>query len=163
MLKIYSLACLALFLVSATSLKAQKGKIPIVDFEQLEPVLHQQDDTLYVVNFWATWCGPCVKELPYFEQVAAEYKDRKFKLILVSLDFPTNYERRLIPFVEKKVLTGQVILLDDPDANAWINKVSPKWSGAIPATLIFRNGQRQFYEQSFDYAELKEAIKPLIE
>jgi thiol-disulfide isomerase/thioredoxin len=130
----------------------------VVDFSQLQPLLEKRNDTTYVVNFWATWCLPCVKEMPYFQQVHDNFSNRKVKVILVSLDFEKHLHSRLIPFIEKNNLTPEVILLNDPDANSWIEKVSPEWSGALPATLIYNRQFREFYEQSFTYNELEQII-----
>lgn len=127
------------------------------DFDAFEPLLHKEDDTLRIVNFWATWCKPCVQELPAFEQVANEFSDKKMKVIFVSLDFPGQVQEQLLPFVNDRNMKN-VILLDDSKGNTWIPKVDESWSGAIPATLIYKKGQRDFYESGFDYTSLKEAI-----
>ncbi|HTO34940.1 MAG TPA: TlpA disulfide reductase family protein, partial [Flavobacterium sp.] len=132
------------------------------DFDRLEPYLNQKNDTVYVVNFWATWCVPCVEELPHFEKLNAEYKERDFKMLLVSLDFPKMAESRVIPFIKEKDLKAEVVLLNDPDANRWIEKVSKDWSGAIPATLIYKNNTREFYEKTFTEDELAIEIQKFI-
>lgn len=137
-------------------------KILSYDFKGLEPIFNKSDDTTYVINFWATWCLPCVKELPYFEQLNEKYKDQKVKVILVSMDMPRKVETALIPFVKKKKLQAEVIHLDDPDANAWIEKVDKNWSGAIPATIIYNNKERKFYERSFTYEELEKELLSII-
>lgn len=146
---------LILSLVGSILLSNQEKTIPIVDFNGLEHYLNKQNDTTYVINFWATWCAPCVKELPYFEQLNKKYKGEKVKVILVSLDFPKSYEKRLLPFVKKKGLKSDVILLDDPDSNSWIGKVDKNWSGAIPATIIYNKKARRLYEQPFTFEELE--------
>jgi len=130
------------------------------DFKAFEPFLKMDNDTTYVVNFWATWCAPCVAELPNFEKVTSDYKNQKVKVILVSLDFKKQVETSLIPFTQKKNLQSQVIHLSDPDANAWISKVDTAWSGAIPATLIYNKSKRKFYEQSFTFDQLQKEITP---
>lgn len=128
------------------------------DFKSFEPMLKMQNDTTYVVNFWATWCAPCIAELPNFEKVNSDYKNQKVKVILVSLDFKKQVETSLIPFVKNKNLQSQVIHLSDPDANAWIEKVDSTWSGAIPATVIYNKNKRNFYEQSFTYEQLQKEL-----
>lgn len=133
-------------------------EIRITDFNGLKPLLDKRNDTTYVVNFWATWCSPCVKELPAFERVHIEYGNQAVSVKLVSLDFRKQLESRLIPFIQKYNLQPEVILLDDPDSNAWIDKVSPEWSGALPATLIYNRNFRAFYERGFTYEELAEII-----
>ncbi len=121
------------------------------DYMHLEPLLHKKDDKTYIINFWATWCKPCVEELPAFEKLNNNYKDKNVEVILVSLDFPDQIEKKVIPFIEKHNLQSKVIVMNDPDQNTWIPKISEKWSGSIPATLIYNKDSREFYEQSFTY------------
>jgi thiol-disulfide isomerase/thioredoxin len=132
------------------------------DFDRLEPYLNRKNDTLYVYNFWATWCLPCIEELPYFEQINSKYAGDKFKMTLVSLDFPKMAESRVIPFIGKKNLKAEVVLLNDPNANSWIEKVDKNWSGAIPATLIVYGDKRLFFEKSFTLEELEKEITSLL-
>jgi thiol-disulfide isomerase/thioredoxin len=127
----------------------------VLSFKDFEPHLHFSNDTTYLVNFWASWCTPCVEELPAFERIGKEYRGKPLKILLVSLDFPSQIESRLLPFIEKHRITSEVLVLDDPDANKWINKVDPEWSGTIPATLIYNRQNRSFHEGSFTYEELK--------
>jgi len=128
-------------------------------FDEFEHHLHEKNNKTYVINFWATWCKPCVKELPYFEQIQAEYKDKNVEVVLVSLDDIRKLESKVIPFIQKNELQSTIILLDDADYNAWIDKVSPEWSGAIPVTLFYNKNKREFYEQEFDYQELENIVK----
>lgn len=149
------------FIGQAQEQPAQKVQVAELSFEQLEPYLNRQSDTVYVVNFWATWCAPCVRELPYFERLAKEYDAKKLKVLLVSLDFPRQKESRLLPFIERMKLESEVVLLNAPNANAWIDKVNPEWSGAIPATLIYTREYRGFFEKELDYQTLESIVKPL--
>ncbi len=131
--------------------------VPIYDFENFKPFLDRQDDKIHVINFWATWCKPCVAELPAFEELGEKYPD--VEVTLVSLDFLKAIESSLIPFIIKNNLQAEVIVLNEPDANAWIPQIDENWSGAIPATIIYKNGKSQFYEQSFSYEELENEVK----
>lgn len=137
-------------------------RLPVFSFSGFETLLNQKNDTTYVVNFWATWCAPCVKEMPYFEKLQDKYKDQKVKVIFVSLDFADNINNRVIPFLEAKKLKSKVILLDEPKAHKWIPKINENWSGAIPATLIYKADKSVFYEQSLTYDELKDAVLEFI-
>lgn len=142
---------------AAANVSAQQ--IPIYDFTQLEPLLHQKNDTTYVINFWATWCKPCVEELPHFMEINSQYSDKKFKMILVSLDFASQLDSKLIPYVNTHGINAEVILLNDPDANSWIDKVNKSWTGSIPATIIYNKDFYFFNENSMSYDELNEIIK----
>lgn len=137
--------------------------VPVMNYEQLKPILTLDNDTTYVVNFWATWCIPCVKEIPFFVQLDSLYSNKPFKLILVSLDFKKDYLRKLQPFVTERKLEKQVIILEDNDSNYWINDIHSTWSGSIPATLVFRGKQRSFYERTFKHVdELSDIVKPFL-
>lgn len=157
-----------LLIILITACKNQKDnqahskEIISVDYSELEPFLNQKSDTTYVVNFWATWCKPCVAELPFFEMLGREYTSDKIKVLLVSLDMPKQLETRLKPFVQENHLESQVILLNDPNQNNWIPKIDPHWDGAIPATLMYNKDKRMFYAKSFTYSELEKTIKQFI-
>lgn len=140
------------------TLGADTTPIPVYDFEGLEPLLHRDDGATYVVNFWATWCAPCIKELPYFEQVRDDFRNEGVQVILVSLDMPRMWDSKLLPFVRERNLRSQVVVLDDPRQNDWIPKVDASWSGAIPATLIYSGDKRVFYEEAFTYERLKDVL-----
>ncbi len=118
------------------------------EFEQ-EFLLPKNNDTTYIVNFWATWCIPCVKELPYFEELNTKYADKNVKVCLVSLDFPESVQSRLIPFITKKNIKSKIVLLADSKTNKWIDKVDPAWSGAIPITLFLKGKEKHFYEKNY--------------
>jgi len=140
--------------------------IPTISFNELEQQLSQAQhtDSIYIYNFWATWCKPCVAELPYFEQLQAAYAHQKLKVHLVSLDFPAQLKDKVIPFVLKRQLQCDVMLLDAGNPNEWIDRISPDWTGSIPATLFIHqpNNYRELFEQSFTYQELEEIVQPLL-
>lgn len=138
--------------------------IPIYEkFDSLEPIFNFENDTTYVINFWATWCKPCIKELPYFEEIDSTYRDQKLKVVLVSLDFPKQIESQLVPFVEKEQLQSKVVVLLDGKYNDWIDKVSKEWSGAIPATYIYQGDKEKLIGNSFENtSEIINEIKPFL-
>ena len=131
-------------------------------YNELKPMLEKKDGTTYVINFWATWCGPCVKELPAFEKLNKEYGATNVEVLLVSLDFPKQLEKRLIPFLVKKNIQSKVVLLDDKNEDFWIKAIDTSWSGAIPATIIYNKNKRKFYEQSFDYETLEAELQTFL-
>ncbi len=131
-------------------------EVKVVRFKWYESLRNQQNDTTYIVNFWATWCAPCVAELSNFELLTSQYKTKKVKVYLVSLDFVKNIHNQLRPFVKKKKLQSAVVLMNEPNANAWIDKVSPSWSGSLPATIIFNNSTSltSFLEKELNFTIL---------
>ncbi|MFK8043919.1 MAG: TlpA disulfide reductase family protein [Crocinitomicaceae bacterium] len=110
---------------------------------------NKTNDTIHVFNFWATWCKPCVQELPFFDSLKFYNGKSPIKLVLVSLDFENQIKTVLEPFVEKNNITAEVVVLTDGKVNDWIDKVNPLWSGAIPATLVLKGNSSNFYEKSF--------------
>ncbi len=149
--------------VDATEVFKSKGvEIPVYDFNSFEPLLKINDGKIRVINFWATWCKPCVAELPYFELINSRYPNNEVEVILVSLDLPKHIETKLASFLRRQKIQSKVILLDDPDANNWIPKVNKDWSGSIPATIIYKGGSSNFYERSFTYNELEKELKKML-
>ena len=132
--------------------------VEVYAFDDLELLLKVDEDQIRVVNFWATWCKPCLEELPVFEAIQDSLGEEGLEVILVSLDFPKKLETQLIPYVKENKLRSRVILLDDPRENFWIPKVDSAWSGALPATLIISNTKRVFYERSFDRESLDKEL-----
>ena len=149
-----------LWCLGGTYLFAQK--VEKIKYDQLEQKLSiPSDDTLTVINYWATWCRPCVKELPYFEQIHQEYSgSKKIRIWLVSVDFSDDYNKKLIPFVKNKQLACPILFLDESNPNSWISKVDENWSGAIPATVLYNSsGEKlEFHAGEFDYEGLKSFI-----
>ena len=145
-------------LISCKKEEAQILSVKTYTYLELKPLLEKNDGKTYIINFWATWCAPCVKELPYFEKINQEYSDKNVEVLLVSLDFPKQVEKKLIPFINKRKLKSEVVLLNDINENVWIKAIDESWSGAIPATIIYNKNNRKFYEQSFDYKTLKNEL-----
>jgi thiol-disulfide isomerase/thioredoxin len=139
--------------------KIQAQTFESMKFDDIKAQYDEKDDTLYVVNFWATWCKPCIEELPFFENCNQKYKENKVKIILVNLDFNSKFDLLVIPFIQKRKMESKVIHLTDTDSNTWINKVDSAWSGAIPATVLIKNGNKAFFKEgTVTQTELEEII-----
>jgi thiol-disulfide isomerase/thioredoxin len=155
-MKLLKLMLLALLLIPVCLFSQQ---IEVIQFDELQAKYSNNSDTVYLVNYWATWCKPCVDELPNFIQLNQELKHQKFKMILVSLDFPSQIESRVIPFMKENKIEAEVVVLDD-DANVWINLVNKDWDGDIPVTQIIQTHKKEFYHSSLSYKELKTIVEP---
>ena len=115
-----------------------------------------------VVNFWATWCRPCIEELPFFEKVNSEMNSESFRMYLVNLDFNSKFKTVATDFVKRKQIKSEVIHINDTDPNVWINKVDSSWSGAIPATVIYNDGKKVFFKEGeMTEEQLREAISKI--
>jgi len=150
--------CYILFFASFF-LKAQT--ISVYKIDDLLKRIHNNSDTTYVVNFWATWCRPCVAELPEFEKFNNDTTIKNTKVLLVSMDFKEELNKKLKTFLENHHYSSEIVLLDEINGNDFIDKISDKWSGAIPATLITRNNRsiNRFYEQKITYDFLVNSLK----
>lgn len=151
------LTLLVTFIVVAQFGIAQDIKV-YESFEDFEPLLHNENDTTYVINFWATWCKPCVEEMPGFIELDEKFRNEKFKLILTSMDFETQINSHVKPFIEKNNIKSEVVLLADSKAHEWIDKVDENWSGSIPITIIYNKDFYYFKEGMLSYNELEELI-----
>ncbi|MEP7264745.1 MAG: TlpA family protein disulfide reductase [Bacteroidota bacterium] len=150
----------SIFFLSISSFFLNAQTAQIIKLPELEKIINYKNDTTYIINFWATWCKPCVEELPYFLEAENDSKEKKVRFIFISLDFKRELETRLNPFLKNKKITSSVFLLDEPDYNKWIDLVSKDWEGNIPATLIYNSdlSLRTFYPHEFDREKLREVI-----
>ena len=148
---------IALSLCMASVLYLNGQEVEVVKFADLQKKMLQAEAPLTVFNFWATWCGPCIKELPHFD--ALETENKNIKVYLVSIDFQNELEK-VKKFVAKKSLQTNVLFLDEKDPDDYMGKVSQEWTGAIPATLFVTDlGKTYFHENAFTKEELEKIIK----
>ncbi len=144
---------LFLTLLLSGALTVWSQKIPVYTSGDLMSRV-EQGDTLYIVNFWATWCAPCVKELPVFDTLQERYQEQPVKLILVSLDFKDDYEDKITKFVARRKPQPEIVWFSETNANVFIPCIDDRWSGAIPATLIIRGEQKEFLEQTVSVTDI---------
>ena len=131
---------------------------------ELASILNNPSDKLHVINFWATWCAPCVSELPDFQKVVNESDGNKVEFLFISLDFPSDADKKLAPFLKKYNYTFKVCLMTETDYNSWIDQVDPGWQGNIPATLFFNRARKihHFVAESIDKPQLVKTIQKLL-
>jgi thiol-disulfide isomerase/thioredoxin len=141
-----------IFATNCSQPKKQSERTPIrekISFTDLQSRFSQHNDTLYAINFWATWCKPCIEELPDFMEIQEEMKDKAFTLLLVSLDKPSEFETTVIPFLDKHSISADTYLLTDiTTMNIWIPAIDSTWTGSIPATVFYKNKEKKgFYQE----------------
>lgn len=117
------------------------------------------DSRVKVYNFWATWCGPCIKEIPLFEKLSANRPDVAVTLVSLDLDLDPD-PAKVYKFIERKKIKSRVLMLDERDPNAYIEKIDKRWSGALPATLIINTGtgKRLFVQKELNESDLNKLI-----
>ncbi|WP_236252711.1 TlpA disulfide reductase family protein [Echinicola sp. 20G] len=154
------LVCLIIIMGFRLTLKHDtEPNFKIISFEEFEKIKSKESNKLRIFNFWATWCAPCIKEMPYFETVSQN--DASVELVFISLDDGRKPEK-VTTFLEKKNIKSPVYLLNDVDYNQWIDKINPNWSGAIPATLFVQpSGENHFHEGELEESELEALINKL--
>ena len=131
----------------------------IVKLDKLQVAIQDEKDRVQIINFWATWCAPCIKELPLFEKINLERKDVRVRLVSIDLDLDPNPEK-VRTFVLRKKIKSEVFILDERNPNEWIDKVDKAWSGALPATLVInsKTGKRRFVEKELHEGDLEKLI-----
>ncbi|QOI96687.1 MAG: TlpA family protein disulfide reductase [Flammeovirgaceae bacterium] len=146
-------------LLLTVTLAASGQNAPLIKLPQLQQMMTRKGDHIQVINFWATWCAPCVKEIPLFEKLGQERADVKITLVSMDLDLDPNPEK-VYRFIARKKLRSEVVILDEKDPNSYINQIDKNWSGAIPATIIInsRTGKRKFVEKELHEGELEKLI-----
>jgi len=142
-------------------LRAQEiRKVKITEVEKIIA----ESKTPLIVNMWATWCKPCIEELPYFLEEVKEHREDSLTLLLVSLDFADDYPGKIAGFAKKRKIDAPIIWLDETNADYFCPKIDPEWSGAIPATLFINNktGYRKFVEEQIPHPQLKKEIMAIL-
>ncbi len=154
------LFCILLILFSTEVHPQQIKKIKVKD------VLNLIDTTTtpLVINFWASWCKPCIEEIPYFEKEVLNFKEQKVSLILVNLDFPEDYPKHITNFVKKNNYKSKVYWLNETNADYFCPLIDSSWTGAIPVTVMLNNkkGFRKFYNSKIPENKIKSALSELV-
>ena len=142
---------------------AQAQSVKKVKIEELADYIAKSDRPL-VVNFWATWCAPCVAEIPYFQEEVKKYAAQKAELVLVSLDFTDAYPSKISSFIKKKKYEASFFWLNETDADHFCPAIDKKWSGSIPSTLFINNktGYRKFYERQLTHPQFVLNMQDLV-
>jgi len=143
--------------------KTQPPQVHKWKITDLEAYIARADHPV-IVNFWATFCVPCVKEIPYFQSTAEKYKQQGVELILVSLDLPDYYPGRIAAFADKQGYNATLAWLNETDADYFCPRVDKRWSGGIPSSLFVNNKThyRRFFDRQLTEPQVELAIKEMV-
>jgi thiol-disulfide isomerase/thioredoxin len=131
----------------------------LIKLPELQKLISQPGQ-LRVVNFWATWCAPCVKEIPLFEKL--NHDDKSVQVILVSMDYDLDPDPAKVKrFIERKKILSEVVILAEENPNDWIEKIDKSWTGALPSTLVINpnSGKRKFVQGELKEGDLEKLIQ----
>ncbi|HSP87800.1 MAG TPA: TlpA disulfide reductase family protein [Ignavibacteriaceae bacterium] len=136
------------------------GEIPVIDEVWLKNKIEQRNGKPLFVNFWATWCVPCVEEFPDLVKIYNENKNSQFEFLSVSVDLPSEIETKVKPFLLKQEADFPVVVVEEKRSDEVINFINPEWSGAVPLTVIYnKDGTMQSYiPEAKDYEFFKKSI-----
>ena len=136
-------------------------KVKITDLEKMIA----ESDTPLIINFWATFCKPCMEEIPHFQKLGKKYEKDSVKLLLVSLDMKDAYPTKVNAFIRKKKIRIPTAWLDETNADYFCPRIDTSWSGVIPATLFInnRNNYRKFTEEPLSEERLEKEIRAILQ
>lgn len=139
---------------------AHSQQVKSVRIHDIEEIIQKSDHPV-IISFWATWCLPCLHEIPYFQETVKKYQDENVELILVSLDFKESYPLRIESFVKKKNFQASFYWLNETNADHFCPKIDAKWDGSIPATLFVNNktNYRKFYDRQLTPLQVEAEVK----
>jgi thiol-disulfide isomerase/thioredoxin len=131
---------------------------------ELTETIRKSDHPL-VISFWATWCAPCVEEIPHLQAAVKEKAAKKVELLLVSLDFASYYPKKITDFITQKNFNASFFWLNETNADLFCPRIDERWTGAIPATLFVngKTGHRKFFERQLNKEEIKNAMDALVQ
>ena len=140
-------------------IESQPVQVQPASAEDLKSLRKNQTGKLLLVNFWATWCGPCFKELPDLETMYRMYGHRAFDLVTVSINYPDE-QPGVLSGLQKQHATSRNYLLGSTDIYAMMAAFDPEWNAAVPYTMLIKpDGEVVYKEQgSIDALALRRTI-----
>ena len=161
MFKYFVVLLFCISIISCQQEKQIQTTVELIDSTVFQKILDENHDNILVVNVWATWCVPCVKEMPDLNRLANEYKDKKVKIISISIDYADEIESKIIPFIQKHKINFPVYVNNFENDEKFINYLNLEWSGAIPATFIYdkKGNQKKFLSGKHSFTDFKEAVE----
>ncbi len=110
---------------------------PLENTNDLEAIKDGAKGSVLLVNFWASWCKPCVSEFPELVKLYKNYKDKGFQLVFISLDDATDIDKAVKPFLEKQGVDFTTYYNKFAKPEDLIDYIDKNWQGAIPSTYIY--------------------------
>lgn len=152
-------AVLLTWMVAAASF----GGLPPIGEKNLASVIEGHRGNVLVVNFWATWCGPCREEFPYLVRLHRDFGGRGVRVVSISMDEPEDVQAA-VSFLEAQGADFPSFIRDFENFSAFVDLVDPDWPGALPATFVFNAEGKltQRFLGAVSWDQLEDAVTPLL-
>jgi thiol-disulfide isomerase/thioredoxin len=132
-----------------------------IDQAVFQQLVQQRNGKILLVNVWATWCLPCREEFPDLVKLAETYQGSDIEIIGISADYPDEIESKILPFLQEQKANFKNYVRNFEDDQVFINTINPKWSGALPVTVVYdRQGKQQvFHLGEADFETFRQKIE----
>jgi thiol-disulfide isomerase/thioredoxin len=142
----------------------QWAELPVniedIDVQGIKELINNTSSgKLRLINFWATWCGPCITEFPDLVIIDRMYRGRPFEFISVSTD-KRNRKEDALKFLKTQQASNKNFIFNDDDVYKLIEAVDNGWQGALPFTMLVEPGGKVIYKKqdTIDPSEMKKLI-----
>ena len=164
MKKYISVLILFLILISCQKNEKFQTNIALLDSVILTNLISENKGNVLVINVWATWCAPCVEEMPDLVRLANSYESENVKVIGISIDYPEEIQSKIIPFIKKHSLNFPVYVNNFKNDETLINSLNSDWSGAIPATFVYNKDGTQvdFLLGKHSFTDFRNSIEQVL-
>jgi thiol-disulfide isomerase/thioredoxin len=124
----------------------------------------RESKTPLIINFWATFCVPCIQEMPYFQEMTKKYESKNVALMFVSLDLREAYPTKVNAMANKLKLTSPVVWLNETNADYFCPLIDSSWTGGMPSSLFVNNstGYHKFFEDQLSREKLEKEIQAML-
>jgi thiol-disulfide isomerase/thioredoxin len=154
-----------LALGSGAKVSAESEVARHVDASEVLELVAGQKGKIVLLNFWATWCPPCVREFPELVEVEKAYRARGVAVISISADSPHKVEKELLPFLEKHRPEFEVYVKKDGDIMAFTRVIDPDWKGTLPSTFFYDRRGKPYVKRYSEMTrlEMEKILNALLE
>ena len=138
---------------------AEPVSVTPVDADGLVALRTNLTGKVRLINFWATWCSPCVAEFPDLVTLNRIYRIRDFEMTTVSVNDPDE-QAKVLAFLKKQEASNKNLIFASDDRDKLINAFDPQWQGAVPFTVVIDDKGKVVYREddSLDILAVKRAI-----
>jgi len=135
-------------------------KLKPLTYSSFDSIVKANRKTVLYINLWASWCKPCVEELPDFAKFynLSKKEASGYEVLFISLDQPKKIQKTAYPLLLQLGINGRHYFINSR-LTKFVNHFDDKWDGALPATIIVMGGKiKAIYQKSLNFADLEEIL-----